>query len=163
MPVFCFSVTQTLDEIWKINNDSDVVIQIKHNEQQWDAAWVIWVNIDRSCVLCCPDDDKTMAGNDVNGDLLKQKHCMQGVSWESGWQWIKNETRNNGADVIDNIYGFKQMLVWEKKEWGLIIWIHVLLEPRLQPTWMFQKPHQTEMGGWTLIHVRLSFSDICLH
>lgn len=57
------------------------------------------VHTDHWCILCCPDDDKTMAGNDVNGDPLKQKHCTQGggVSWESGWQWIKNASRNNGS------------------------------------------------------------------
>lgn len=33
--------------------------------------------------LCYSGDGKTMAGNDANGDLERQKHCIKGGSHES--------------------------------------------------------------------------------
>lgn len=61
--------------------------------------------------LCCPDDVKTMAGNDVNGDLERQKHCINGGLMRVWLTMDQNETRNNGAQVTDNIHSLDQMLV----------------------------------------------------
>lgn len=89
---FCASLgLKCLDEQLQINNTVDSAIQYQTISQQWAETWAIWVNgwplMHNS--LCCQADVKTIAGNDVNGDLARQKHCIQGVSWESGWQWIK--------------------------------------------------------------------------
>lgn len=85
---------------------------------QWAAAWAMQVNCWplMHSSLCCPDSVRTIAGNDVNGDLERQKHCMMGVSRESGWQWIKMRWRTmEQTQASDNIHSLQQMC--EKKVW----------------------------------------------
>ena len=109
---------------------------------------------------------KTMAGNDVNGDLERRKHCMKGVSWESGWQWIKMRPGTIEHKLLTTFTASTRC--WcEKKEKKkalqfdyLDLWaVAAKAAAHLDVT----KPHHTEMGGWTLTHGLLSHSDICLH
>lgn len=88
--------------------------------QQWAVAWAIqvksWPLMHTS--LCCPDDVKTMAGNDANGDLEKRKHCME--SHES---------------LADN--GSK----WEQEQWNTSYWQQSRPRPdasvRKKKNWLF--------------------------
>lgn len=110
-----------------------------------------WQNYSRKWCKWWPAEAKTLYAGSLMRVWLTMDQKWNQEQWSRRyWQHLRLQ-----ADASSSVR--------KKKKCGLIIWICVLLEPRLQPTWMFQKPHQTEMGGWTLIHVRLSFSDICLH
>lgn len=130
-----------LDEQLKINNTVDAAIQYQTTSST-TMSWIVgntseWPTID-AYSICCPAEVETMAGNDVNGDLERQKHCITGVSWESGWQWIKMRRGTMEHKLLTTFTASTRCECEKKKTCSLIIWTFELLEPRLQPTWMLQ-------------------------
>lgn len=125
---------------WSIENKQCIwhCNSISNNLQQWAVEWAIWVKSWplMHTSLCCPDNVKTMAGNDANGDLEKQKHCMEShesladnrSKWEQE-QWNTAYWQQSQPQPDASV---------EKKKKKRIIGTFELLEPRLQPTWMFQ-------------------------
>lgn len=89
VPVFCFSHSglKCLDEQLKINNAADTAIQYQTISRATMSRGVgqMWIKCRplMHAWLCCPDGAKTMAGNDVNGDLEKQKNIVWRGSHES--------------------------------------------------------------------------------